>query len=259
MGATNSSTSSSKSMTEQIPSTPTKQDLDILPNDFEVTPIRMPFASPTSILKITGENLALFDPDDNRLCKLFPFHKISMWSYSSEMFSWRVPIDSDDLNEESDSKSDESNVYTVLTSKGPMIDSTLMAKVTALMSQMSKRGVSDELFAKLVNTLHTLSDEGQADKCLEAVKQMAIGRAFHMKQAATLVNAIGVISPFEKVEAAVTLYPTLLSTEDVAFVSLLHDCFEDTVDRDNIAHRLGFHLSESGSLEKTHKKVERKV
>jgi len=258
MGATNSSNSSTPHPTS--PSTPTKHDLDLLPNDFEVTPVRMPFASPTSILKITDENLALFDPDDNRLCKLFPFHKISMWSYSSEMFSWRVPIDSDDLNEESNSKSDEeSTVYTVLTCKGSMIDSTLMAKVTALMSQMSKRGVSDDLFAKLVNTLHTLSDEGQADKCLEAIKQMAIGRAFHMKQAATLVNAIGVISPFEKVEAAVTLYPTLLSTEDVAFVSLLHDCFEDAIDRDNIAHRLGFHLSESGSLDKTHKKVERKV
>jgi hypothetical protein len=250
------SSSTTAEKTDQ-PSSPTKEDLNLLPNDFEVTPINMPFAAPTSILKITDENLALYDPDDDRLCKLFPFHKISMWSYSGEMFSWRIPDESEELGE-SDSKSGDSRVYTVLTNKGPLIDSTLMAKVTALMSQMAKRGVSDELFAKLVNTLHTLSDEGQADKCLEAVKQMAIGRAFHMKQAATLVNAIGVISPFEKVEAAVTLYPTLLSTEDVAFVALLHDCFEDAVDRDNIAHRLGFHLTDSGQLQKTHRKVERK-
>lgn len=254
MGSANSSTGKKDTV---APSSPSQQELNLLPNDFEVIPIQMPFAAPTSLLKITDENLALYDPDDDRLCKLFPFHKISMWSYSGEMFSWRIPYELDESGE-SDPKTQESHIYTVRTKHGPLIDSTLMAKVTALMSQMAKRGVSDELFAKLVNTLHNLSDEGQADKCLEAIKQMAIGRAFHMKQAATLVNAIGVISPFEKVEAAVTLYPTLLSTEDVAFVALLHDCFEDAVDRENIAHRLGFHILDSGELQKTHKKVERK-
>ena len=139
--------------------------------------------------------------------------------------------------------------FLVKTGEGKTIEGVVMASVLRLMSSMEARGVPDALFAELVNTLQALADEGHADRCLHAVKQMALSRAFTTKQAATLVATIGMISPFEKVEAAVALYPTLLSSEDAAFVLLLQECFEDEADRDNVAHRLGFKIGEVGSLE----------
>ena len=144
--------------------------------------------------------------------------------------------------------------FTVLTGEGERIEAVLMESVLRLMTQMEARGVPDAQFAQLTRTLEALAEEGLADRCLAAVRQMALGRAFSTRQAVSLVHTIGAISPFEKLEAAVALHAggALLNHDD-AFVLILRECFDDQADRDNAAHRCGLRITESGALERLRK------
>ena len=136
--------------------------------------------------------------------------------------------------------------------EGARIEAVLMAAVLRLMGQMEARGVGDAQFEQLTRTLHALAEEGLADRCLQAVKQMAIGRAFSTRQAVELVHAIGAISPFEKLEAAVAVHGALLN-RDEAFALVLRECFADQADRDNAAHRVGLRITPTGALERIRK------
>lgn len=136
----------------------------------------------------------------------------------------------------------------MLTPCGSDIEAAVMTAVRSLMAQMDSRGVPDGEFATLLATLNSLADDGGElgdAAALDAVRQMALTRAFDARQAAQLVSAIGRISPFEQVEAAVLLYHSLLHKESFGLVL---SCFPDPADRDNVAHRLGLSVDDAGRV-----------
>jgi hypothetical protein len=152
-------------------------------------------------------------------------------------FQFRASTDEDDASYVT---------YSVITEEGSALEESLLHSIEQLMATMSNRGVPDAPFAQLVNTLEALAADGHSDSAIGAVRQMSLGREFDVKQAVTLVNVIGQLSPFDKVDAAVALFPTLMSTQ--SFAVILNTCFEDREDRNNIAHRLGITVSDSGKV-----------
>ena len=251
-----------------------------LPCSFAVRSLRMPFAPPECTLTVTREALALSDPESGRLCRAFPFHKIACWGFTEATFRWRAMLDEADpefaaaaavaaaasgdgagagpaaaadgaLPALPSSASASSASFTVMTLEGARVEAVLMESVLRLMSQMEARGVPDSQFSQLTRSLEALAEEGLADRCLAAVRQMALGRAFSTRQAVSLVHTIGSISPFEKLEAAVALHAGgALLNRDEAFLLILQECFEDPEDRANAAHRLGLRITAAGALER---------
>jgi len=261
-----------------------------LPCSFAVRTLRMPFAPPEATLTITTEALALYAPEQGgRLVRAFPFHKIACWGFTEGTFRWRAMLDEADPEFGASggasgggggggaaaqpaaaaeaaaqgaasafsslpalpTTSASSASFTVLTSEGERVEAVLMESVLRLMSAMEARGVPDVQFAQLTRTLEALAEEGLADRCLAAVRQMALGRAFSTRQAVSLVHTIGAISPFEKLEAAVALHAGgALLNRDEAFLLILQECFEDPEDRANAAHRLGLRITAAGALER---------
>lgn len=129
---------------------------------------------------------------------------------------------------------------------GPIMEETLMSIVQSLMADMKATGVGDEAFAGLINTLTGLADEGWAEHCLTVVKQMTMGRALDARQATQIVQTVGTVSPFDRLETAIALFPSLMSPQ--SFLVVLQ-AFDDPGERENILHRLGLRIGGSGQLE----------
>ena len=137
--------------------------------------------------------------------------------------------------------------FTVNTEEGVAIERHVMSSVKTLMGRMDAKGVTPPAFKVMLETLTSLGADGLTDHALEAVKQMSMGRKFDARQATQLINALGEISPFDKVEACCSLYPDSL-LHPSTFPTLLIDCFDDALDRENICHRLGIVLSMDGTI-----------
>lgn len=196
----------------------------------------------TYAMRIEPEAMAILDAGSKAVSILFPFHRILCWGFTEYSFQWRA------YGPDAENGGDGTlGTYAVSTDEGALIEAHLMSSVTTLMGQMKARGVPDAEFVVLVNTLQELADEGLAEHCLAAVRQMALGRALDVKQAATLTNTLGLISPFDKVEAAVALYPCLLNPSSLP---ILLACFEDKGDADNVCHRLGVAVGPTGEVTK---------
>lgn len=131
------------------------------------------------------------------------------------------------------------------TPNGAGIEAEVMLAVRRLMKDMSSRGVTDEELNTLLATLNSLTEEGNADQVLSMIRQLAVTRAFDIRQAVQLVQAVGAISPFDQVEAAVILYSSVMNKESFPLVL---GCFDDAADRDNICHRLGIAIDDAGRI-----------
>lgn len=188
-------------------------------------------------LTLSHEALVLLDADSRALVAAFSFHRILCWGWSRAAFSWRAFTDDAEASVAT---------FTVRTAEGEAIEARVMHAVQTLIVDMRTRAVPDAPFAGLVNTLHALAAEGEGERALSAVRQMALGRAFDARQAVTLLQATGAITPFDKLEAAVVLYHALLARQ--SFLLLLNE-FEDPQDRANILHRLGKRVGADGELE----------
>lgn len=115
-------------------------------------------------------------------------------------------------------------------------------------SQAKVRSSNDTVLAGMPaasfeQLLKVLTEDG--DKALEAVRQVATSHEFDIKQACRIVETIGELSPFDKIEAAVLMYATLMNKDSY---TLVLNQFEDKADRDNICHRLGVSVDESGAI-----------
>lgn len=170
--------------------------------------------------------------------RTFSYYRILCWGSTPQTFMWKAYTDDSETDLEA---------HAVSCEDGSEMEDALMFTIQTLMGDMASRGVPDEQFATLINTLSGLAEEGFGDHCLTVVRQMALGRAFDARQATLMIRTIGQVSPFEKLEAAVMLYPTLLSPE--SFLVVL-DAFEDGGDRDNVLHRLGLKVR-NGRFEET--------
>lgn len=208
---------------------------------FVVEPLSIGVDSPPSYvaLRIDPEAMVMLDARSQAVLQTFSYYKIISWGSSLSTFQWRASTDS----------SDEASyaTYSVLTDNGAEVESALLDAIQRLMGRMALRGVPDALFTQLLATLQLLSDEGHSEHALQAVRQMALGREFDVKQAVVLVNLIGTVSPFDKVEAAVALFPCLMSLQ--SYGVLLTSCFEDAGDRDNVCHRLGLTIGGAGKVQ----------
>jgi len=193
---------------------------------------------------LDNEAITIFDDNTGVQIHQALYFKIVCWGYSSTTFHWRAFTDDDDEN-----RSDEKlQSFTVNTSEGVAIERHVMSSVKTLMGRMDSTGVKPASFQEMLKTLTSLGSDGLTDHALEVVKQMAMGRKFDARQATQLINALGEISPFDKVEASCALYPDSL-LHPSTFPSLLIDCFEDRLDRENICHRLGIILQMDGTIE----------
>lgn len=105
--------------------------------------------------------------------------------------------------------------------------------------------LQEDEFGTLLATLNSLAEDGSGEHALAVVRQMSLTRSFDVKQAVQLVKAVGVLSPFDQIEAAVLLYSRVLNPDSFHLVLA---CFEDLGDRDNIMHRLGVVVQADGSV-----------
>lgn len=137
--------------------------------------------------------------------------------------------------------------FIVRTSEGSAIEAHVMSAVRSLMSSMESKGVPEDEFAMLLATLNSLAeDSGAEERAIPTIKQMCLSRLFDVKQAVQLVQAVGNISPFDKVEAAVVLFDRCLS--GLESYHLVLACFEEVADRENICHRLSIKMQPDGSI-----------
>ncbi len=171
--------------------------------------------------------------------RTFSFHRILCWGWTPTSFQWRAYTDDTEM---------DVLTFVVRTASGETVEAAMMRAVQELMKDMQARGVPDAEFVQLINTLQLLADDGESDSCLAAVRQFALGRAFNARQAAAMVQTMGALSPFDKLECAVALFPTLMSRE--SFQIVLGE-FEDGGDRDNILHRLQLQQAIGGELSDT--------
>lgn len=152
---------------------------------------------------------------------VFPYFRVMCWGHGEETFQFRhlAPGEVSALQ-----------TLVLKTKQGPEIETALMSVVTTLMAAMQHQGISAADFEQLKVML---ADE---DKCLDALRQIALTRRFDLKQATEVVRLVGIASPFDKVEAAVLLYDALLNK--ASFHNVLNE-FPDVPDRENVCHRLG--------------------
>jgi hypothetical protein len=175
-------------------------------------------------LRLEPEVLLLLDAETQSQVYQVYYFRIVCWGYNASSFHWKAYASEEDAAEES-----EATVvtYTLETGEGAVIERALMGSVRALMGRMESKGVSGKDFAALLRCLHALAADGLTDHALATVKQMALARKFDARQATELVNVLGTLSPFEKIEGACALYPGAL-LHPASLPTLLLDCFEDS-------------------------------
>ena len=210
-----------------------------------------------ALLRLDDEVLLLLDPETGSQLHQCYYFRIICWGYSRASFHWRA-YSSDEGGADATGESEgdaqapgadaaATSTYIVSTEEGDAIERAVMGAVRALMGRMESRGVGSAAFAALLSCLRSLAEDGLTDHALSVVKQMAVGRKFDARQATELVNTLGALSPFEKMEAACALYPGAL-LHPASLPTLLLDCFEDATDRENVCHRLGIVVSATGVI-----------
>jgi hypothetical protein len=204
-------------------------------------------------LRLDSEALVILDEATGAQIFQVFYYRILCWGYNPSQFYWKCICDQDTVGAgvggagEAEAEPGGTS-YTVGTPEGKEIERHVMGAVRALMGRMDARGVGASEFPAMLKALTGLADDGLTDQALTAVKQMMLGRAFDARQATALLNALGSLSPFDKVEAACALYPDAL-LHPSTFAVILADSFEDPGDRDNIAHRLGLRIAADGTIE----------
>ena len=217
------------------------------------------------LLRLDSEALVVLDEGTGAQVFQVFYYRILCWGYSPTHFYWKCsaaeagaeegeapagaaapPARAAEALAEDASGAAES--FTVTTGEGKEIERQVMGAVRALMGRMDARGVGAAEFPRMLAALTSLADDGLTDQALTAVKQMMLGRAFDARQATALLDALGELSPFDKVEAACALYPDAL-LHPSTFPVILGDSFEDPGERDNIAHRLGLRITADGNIE----------
>jgi hypothetical protein len=203
----------------------------------------LPSRAPVT-LRLDNEALVVLDDATGTQIYQCFYYRILCWGYSPASFYWRAFGEQASMEDEAAAQS-----FTVATAEGVAIERCVMGAVRALMGRMEVKGVDAKEFPGMLQCLTGLADDGLTDSALAAVKQMALGRAFDARQATALLNALGAMSPFDKVEAACALYPDSL-LHPSTFAVILRDSFDDAGDRDNICHRLGLRITDDGSIER---------
>jgi hypothetical protein len=226
---------------------------------FDVTPVRgfASFSAPVRV-RLGAETLSILSLDGAVVIS-WPYHRILCWGFTDAYFSWRVaPLSAEateeaaaaaaaDLLKPDDSAPAAFDSFVVATSAGRALEAALMGAVRRLLGSMRARGVGAAEFAALVAALPALAADGLTEHALDALKQMALGRAFDARQAAALLSALGTVSPFDKIEAACALWPDALLHAE-ALPAVLADAFDDPLDRENVLHRLGLTVTEAGGV-----------
>jgi hypothetical protein len=231
---------------------------------------------PVLQLRIDDEVLSVGTRDGSIILHSWPFHRILCWGYSATSFQWRAYASAEDeavhggadaaaaaaaltaheLSRAGETQAPSSAMgedaravcaYSVSTTEGSALEAALMARINALIGSMNARGVPPKDFAALLRTLNSLNDEGLTEQALSAVRQMSLGRCFDARQAVALVNCLGTMSPFERIDGLCALWPKSL-LHPASLPTILLDCFDDDGDRENVCHRLGVGVSPAGDL-----------
>lgn len=238
---------------------------------FDVIPARelATMGIPNMRLRLDEESLAVLDPS-GAIVVAWPYHRVLCWGYTSHSFQWRVCTSMGEADQRAAAEAADavaadfatssptdtpaaalvtgaSVVFQVKTNQGKDIEAAFMLAVQRLMAHMTARGVGASEFRDVVAALAALAEEGLTDHALSALRQLTLGRVFDSRQAALLLNALGAVSPFDRVEAACALYPSAL-LHPSAFPSLLHEAFDDEVDIENVLHRLGLKVASDGTV-----------
>jgi len=250
---------------------------------FRVLPLRelLTLGDAPLALRLDAECLSLLD-EGGAVALSWPYHRVLCWGYTAETFQWRVCASADDVDAEAAAAAARATAadfardpgaagaagaaaaaavahpapappaptmtFQVATPAGRDVEAALMRSVHALMDSMAARGVGAAEFGGVVAALRALAEDGLTDQALGALRQLTLGRAFDSRQAAAVLDALGAVSPFDKVEAACALYPHAL-LHPTALPSLLREAFADAQDIDNVLHRLGLVVTASDTVE----------
>jgi hypothetical protein len=182
------------------------------------------------LVRIDKEALHILEDNASRaVWRSYPFYKIMCWGHTHESFQFRVfgPT------------AGELTMVVVGTREGTALEGDVMSSVKRLMADMDARGVSEEEFV----TIRSLVTE-DADGALAAIRSAAVARAFDAKQASELVTLMGEYAPFEQLEAAVALYPSLLNP---ASFKVVLDVL-GAEDAENVRYRLGIKVDSEGNI-----------
>ena len=207
-------------------------------------------------LRIGVESLHVCDVEASTVLLTIPYYAILCWGYTPSTFQWKVfkkfnPKASESAHSSTTPTATELtpsvedvDTFVVITHQGVQIEAEVMATVRKLMTEMECKGIDDAEFSTFVKTLKSLTEE-ESDFGIQTIRQIAATRKFDARQALTLVNLIGDISPFDKLEAAIVLYEGVMNKESYLLVL---NSFEDDGDRENICHRLGIAVTDTGEI-----------
>lgn len=188
------------------------------------------------------------------------------WGHNSEIFKFRTFLQpSADSEPTSTGDSAEGSAdagaaatraadlvnIVVSTKQGQKLEAAIMSAVKKLMGQMEAAGMHASEFDQLCTRMTE-----ESDTAIATLRQVALSRSFDIKQATRVVQLVGEVSPFDRVEAAILMFDSLINTDSFPLVL---DTFEDAVDRDNICHRLEISLDDAGRIQYLGKRKKRQA
>lgn len=187
------------------------------------------------VLRIAYESLVLLD--QRKVPQLhFPYQAIICWGSTKSIFQFRL------FGSYFQRPAEQYIVVTLRTRLGAEVQQKVLRHVRALMVDMKHAAVHKEDFNAFSTMLQQQLRTGvDASSIMETISQFTEGRTLLAKQAVELLAVVGADHPFERVELCCALYEKILTKDSF---QLLLNQFRDTMDRENIIHRLGLATSD---------------
>jgi hypothetical protein len=154
----------------------------------------------------------------------FPYYVIMCWGHSMQSFQFRL------FRQGSQVKT-----IVVKTRQGLAIEKQIMIVVRGLMAKMEKHGTSKEEFAEFVKILKSLADAQDSAESVQKVLQFCQIHSLTINQAKSIMKHTYVPDPFDRIEVASAIKPSLINPD--SFQMVLHT-FDNYNDRLNLCHRL---------------------
>lgn len=183
------------------------------------------------ILRLSSESLDFVSSETGLPLVQFPFQNIICWGQSTRSFQFKIF----DLTKANPQERDNGVLIELRTTQGKVIADTTMAIVRKLMATMDSTAITKEEFQSLLGNIFDAENKLQ-DNWMETINQFtSSGRQFLAKQGMELLMRVGDQAPFEKVELACLIYERMANKNSF---QLIINTFEDSVERDNLIHRV---------------------
>lgn len=191
------------------------------------------------LLRLCRESLDFVDNKTLAPILQFPFQQIICWGSTVSTFRFHVY----NYENVSDGPNDAKDICFILkTTEGKNIEDMTMKTVKLLMVDMDNSAVSKEEFQLIINHIYDSSTNSLSSDWFQTLDQFSTGRKLLAKQCMDLIQLVGPLAPFEKMDLACLLHTRILTPGSF---QLIVNTFDDKAERQNLIHRLGLNRSEA--------------